>query len=46
MRFIRVGTLDRGEEIQPDAHYFVRSKHPWVTIPPGLPQFETLPDRE
>ncbi|MBS9719916.1 GFA family protein [Tianweitania sp. BSSL-BM11] len=44
MRFIRVGTLDHGEQIQPDAHYFVRSKHPWVVIPSGLPQYETLPD--
>lgn len=43
MRFVRVGTLDRGEEVSPDAHFFVRSKHPWVVIPDGVPAFETLP---
>ncbi|MBP0438298.1 GFA family protein [Tianweitania sediminis] len=44
-RFIRVGTLDEGRELEPDAHYFVRSKHPWVVIPQGVPRFDTLPDR-
>ncbi|HZU51909.1 MAG TPA: aldehyde-activating protein, partial [Sphingomicrobium sp.] len=43
IKFVRVGTLDEGERIQPDAHFFVRSKHPWVVIPDGLPRFETLP---
>lgn len=47
IKFVRVGTLDEAERIEPDAHFFVRSKHPWVVIPPGLPQFETLPtDRD
>ncbi len=41
--FVRVGTLDRGESLRPDAHYFVRSKHPWVAIPDGVPAWETLP---
>jgi hypothetical protein len=43
IRFLRAGTLDESEKIVPDAHFFVRSKHPWVTIPAGVPTFETLP---
>src|SRR3982751_6060047 len=46
IRFLRVGTLDEAEQITPDAHFFVRSKHPWVTVPPQLPAFETLPGEE
>jgi hypothetical protein len=46
LRFVRVGTLDTGEHLAPDAHYFVRSKHPWVVIPDGLPAWDTLPPRE
>lgn len=41
--FLRVGTLDRAEDLPPDAHYFLRSKHPWVTVPEGVPAYETLP---
>jgi len=37
MRFVRVGTLDKGERLTPDAHFFVRSKHPWVMVPDGVP---------
>jgi hypothetical protein len=44
MRFVRVGTLDRAELLPPDAHFFVRSKHPWITIPDGVPAFEALPE--
>jgi hypothetical protein len=43
LRFVRVGTLDRGEEMSPGAHFFTRSKHPWVTLPEGVPAFPTLP---
>jgi hypothetical protein len=43
IRFLRVGTLDRSEAMVPDGHFFVRSKHPWITIPDGVPAFETLP---
>jgi len=45
MRFVRVGTLDEGERLVPQAHFFVRSKHPWVTLPEDVPAFETLPDK-
>jgi hypothetical protein len=41
--FLRVGTLDEGERLTPDAHFFVRSKHPWIVLPPGTRAFETLP---
>jgi hypothetical protein len=41
--FLRVGTLDEGERLSPDAHFFLRSKHPWVTVPEDVPGFETLP---
>jgi hypothetical protein len=43
IRFVRLGTLDEAELITPDAHFFVRSKHPWVTIPAGVRTFEALP---
>ncbi|QNQ11577.1 GFA family protein [Sphingomonas alpina] len=43
-RFVRAGTLDQGELLTPDAHYFIRSKYPWVTIPVGVAQFSTLPE--
>jgi hypothetical protein len=45
LRFVRVGTLDTGERLAPDTHYFTRSKHPWVVIPDGIPAWETLPTR-
>jgi hypothetical protein len=41
--FLRVGTLDEGERLSPNAHFFVRSKHSWVTVPDGMRTFETLP---
>ena len=41
--FLRAGTLDAAERIAPDAHFFVRSKHPWVTLPEGARTFDALP---
>ncbi len=47
IKFVRLGTLDESERIKPDAHFFTRSKHSWVTIPDSIPVFETLPtDRD
>jgi hypothetical protein len=43
VKFVRVGTLDQAERISPDAHFFVRSKHPWIAIPAGVRSFEALP---
>ncbi len=42
--FVGVGVLDEGERLPPEAHYFVRSKHPWIALPPGIPAFEQLGD--
>lgn len=44
MAFVGVGVLDEGERLAPQAHYFVRSRHPWVSLPDGVPTFETLGD--
>lgn len=41
--FIRAGTLDENERITPDAHFFTRSKHPWIPIPDGMRAFEAMP---
>jgi hypothetical protein len=41
--FLRVGTLDEGEKLAPNAHFFTRSKHSWVSVPEGVRAFETLP---
>ena len=41
--FVRSGTLEENEKCTPDAHFFTRSKHRWITIPEGVPSFETLP---
>jgi hypothetical protein len=40
--FVGVGMLDEGERLPPEAHFFTRSKHPWITLPPGLPCFDEL----
>ena len=40
--FVRAGTLDRNDLIQPDAHIFTRSKVPWVAIPSDQPAFEVF----
>ena len=42
--FVGVGMLDQGERLSPEAHYFTRSKHPWVRLPDGVPAFEQLGD--
>jgi hypothetical protein len=45
--FVRAGTLvDANRYVQPSAHFFVRSKHPWIIIPDGLKAYETLPNEE
>jgi hypothetical protein len=42
--FVGVGMLDEGERLSPEAHFFIRSKHPWVSLERGVPAFETLGD--
>ncbi len=41
LRFVRVGTLDDPAALKPDVHIYVRSKLPWITLPEGVPAFET-----
>lgn len=41
--FLRAGTLEESDKVVPDAHFFVRSKHPWVTIPEGVRTFDSFP---
>ena len=43
MAFVRAGTLEENEKIVPDAHFFVRTKHPWITIPDGMRTFDAFP---
>ena len=42
--FVGAGVLDEGERLRPEAHYFTRSEHAWVTLPPDVPAFEQLGD--
>ncbi len=38
--FVRVGTLDDKQAVQPDVHLFTASKAGWVTLAVGTPAFE------
>jgi hypothetical protein len=40
LSFIRVGTLDKPDELTPDIHIYTASKQPWVILPPETPAFE------
>ncbi len=42
--FVAAGLLDAGERLPPEAHFFTRSKHPWITLPADVPAFDTLGD--
>ncbi len=37
LRFVRVGTLDTPDVLQPQVHIFTSSKQPWVILPDGVP---------
>lgn len=37
---IKAGTLDERAWLEPDTHYWTRSKQPWVVIPEGVPCVE------
>lgn len=41
LRFVRIGTLDEPTALPPDVHIYIRSKLPWVTLPEGVPTFES-----
>lgn len=38
--FIRAGTLDDPDQVEPDIHIYTRSKLPWVKLPDGKPAVE------
>jgi hypothetical protein len=45
LRFVRVGTLDTPEVLQPHIHIFTSSKQPWVVLPQGaaaVPEYYEL----
>jgi hypothetical protein len=39
----RAGTLDDTSWLRPTAHFWTRSKQPWITLPEGDQIFETQP---
>jgi hypothetical protein len=43
MAILRAGTLDASENLQPGLHIFVSTMQPWLTLPDGVPSFETVP---
>jgi hypothetical protein len=44
LALVRVGMLDEGARLAPEAHYFTKSKQPWIALPPGIPAFEEVGD--
>jgi hypothetical protein len=46
VRFVRVGTLDDPDSLQPDIHIFTLSKQPWVVLPEGTPAVPGYYDRK
>jgi len=45
-RFVRAGTLDDPSAVEPDVHIYTRTKLPWITLPEGVPAFNTYYDTE
>ncbi|MDP3762275.1 MAG: GFA family protein [Ramlibacter sp.] len=46
VRFVRVGTLDKPDDLPPDIHIFTESKQPWVVLPAGTPAVPEYYDRK
>src|SRR5260370_9255854 len=40
---VRAGTLDDTSWLRPTAHFWTRSKQPWIALPEGDRSFETQP---
>ncbi len=40
--FMRAGTLDNPDQIEPDIHIFTRSKLPWIKLPDDKPAVEAF----
>lgn len=45
LNFIRVGTLDNPDRLQPDIHIYTMSKQPWVILPSAVPILHGYYDR-
>jgi hypothetical protein len=46
--FVRVGSLDHPDRLEPDIHIYTLTKLPWVVLPPGavaVPEFYDLKER-
>jgi len=43
LRRVRAGTLDDTSWLRPTAHFWTRSKQPWITLPVGDQVFATQP---
>lgn len=43
IRRVRAGTLDDRSSLRPTAHFWTRSKQPWVALPEGDEIYETQP---
>ena len=43
LRRVRAGTLDDTSWLRPTAHFWTRSKQPWIALPEGDQIFETQP---
>jgi hypothetical protein len=43
IRRVRAGTLDDRSWLRPTAHFWTRSKQPWVILPAGNQLYETQP---
>jgi len=41
---LKGGTLDDPSELEPVAHLWVSRKQAWLTLPPGVPAYETQPE--
>lgn len=46
IRYVRVGTLDDPAALPPEAHIYVRSKLPWLVLPPDADAYSTWYKRE
>lgn len=44
VRFVRAGTLDDPESVEPDVHIYTRSQLPWVELPESVPAFSAFYD--
>lgn len=40
---LRIGTLDNARSFPPAAHFWAKSKQPWIALPEGVPAFDQQP---